>query len=49
MVPKSRLDEVLAKNKEMQKKLQDMEGKETLKQKSYQNMTLLQKKRNIRI
>ena len=29
MVPKSRLDEVLAKNKEMQKRLQDMEGKET--------------------
>ena len=30
MVPKSRLDEVLAKNKEMQKRLQDIEGKETL-------------------
>ena len=29
MVPKSRLDEVLAKNKEMQKRLQDIEGKET--------------------
>ena len=29
MVPKSRLDEVLAKNKEMQKIIQDMEGKET--------------------
>ena len=28
MVPKSRLDEVLAKNKEMQKRLQDIEGKE---------------------
>ena len=27
MVPKSRLDEVLAKNKEMQKRLQDMEEK----------------------
>jgi len=26
MVPKSRLDEVLAKNKEMQKRIQDMEG-----------------------
>ena len=29
MVPKSRLDEVLAKNKEMQKRLKDIEGKET--------------------
>ena len=29
MVPKSRLDEVLAKNKEMQKKLQDIEKQET--------------------
>ena len=28
MVPKSRLDEVLAKNKEMQKRLQDIENKE---------------------
>ena len=28
MVPKSRLDEVLAKNKEMQKRLKDIEGKE---------------------
>ena len=29
MVPKSRLDEVLAKNKEMQKRLQDIEGEKT--------------------
>ena len=52
MVPKSRLDEVLAKNKEMQKKLQDMEGKETpeaeklpeydfvTKEKEYQDLVL---------
>ena len=52
MVPKSRLDEVLAKNKEMQKKLQDMEGKETpeaeklpeydfvAKEKEYQDLVL---------
>jgi len=52
MVPKSRLDEVLAKNKEMQKKLQDIEGQETseaeklpeydfvTKEKDYQDLVL---------
>lgn len=52
MVPKSRLDEVLAKNKEMQKKLQDMEDKDTseaeklpeydfvTKEKEYQDLVL---------
>ena len=52
MVPKSRLDEVLAKNKEMEKKHQDMEGKETpeaeklpeydfvTKEKEYQDLVL---------
>jgi len=50
MVPKSRLDEVLAKNKEMQKKIQDMEGdkEETAapsfdfvaKEKEYQDLVL---------
>lgn len=50
MVPKSRLDEVLAKNKEMQKKIQDMEGdkEETTtpsfdfvaKEKEYQDLVL---------
>ena len=50
MVPKSRLDEVLAKNKEMQKKLQDMEEKPAedsapkydfvTKEKEYQDLVL---------
>ena len=52
MVPKSRLDEVLAKNKEMQKRLQDMEDKDTpeteklpeydfvTKEKEYQDLVL---------
>lgn len=51
MVPKSRLDEVLAKNKEMQKRLQDIEGKEeegtkapeydfVSKEKAYQDLVL---------
>jgi len=52
MVPKSRLDEVLAKNKEMQKKLQDIEKQETseenkapeydfvAKEKEYQDLVL---------
>jgi len=50
MVPKSRLDEVLAKNKEMQKKLQDMEDKPAedalpeydfvAKEKDYQDLVL---------
>jgi len=52
MVPKSRLDEVLAKNKEMQKKLQDIEGQEVseaeklpeydfvTKEKDYQDLVL---------
>jgi hypothetical protein len=50
MVPKSRLDEVLAKNKEMQKRLQDMEEKPAedaapeydfvAKEKDYQDLVL---------
>ena len=50
MVPKSRLDEVLAKNKEMQKRLQDMEEKPAeeavpeydfvTKEKEYQDLVL---------
>ena len=52
MVPKSRLDEVLAKNKEMQKRLQDMEDKDApeaeklpeydfvAKEKDYQDLVL---------
>tara|TARA_X000000368_G_C23029166_1_gene711642 strand:+ start:888 stop:1937 length:1050 start_codon:yes stop_codon:yes gene_type:complete len=50
MVPKSRLDEVLAKNKEMQKRLQDMEEKPAedavpeydfvTKEKDYQDLVL---------
>ena len=51
MVPKSRLDEVLAKNKEMQKRLQDIEGEKTAapevpeydfvgKEKEYQELVL---------
>jgi len=51
MVPKSRLDEVLAKNKEMQKRLQDIEGEAkdtpeipaydfTIKEREYQDLVL---------
>ena len=52
MVPKSRLDEVLAKNKEMQKKLQDIEKQDDVsetevpqydfvsKEKEYQDLVL---------
>jgi len=51
MVPKSRLDEVLAKNKEMQKKLQDIESEKSTepevpaydfvgKEKAYQDLVL---------